>query len=329
MAQSNVTIYGLIEMSVTYARFNQTPSRPASHLYTLSSDASRLGFRGLEDLGGGRRAYFKLEHGVSLDAGTQTNATQFWNREAYVGLGDRTFGSIQLGSQYTPEITTSGKVDPFGRFGLGAILGLLQGSPRGWAQAYNNAVQYLTPDIYGVQGRLIAAAGEGTTAGRSAAGAIEYARGPLYAAVNYDDIHVTAASVGLPGNLVKTRTYSVGATYDFSVVKIAGWWQTNRINGLPKANGYMLGATVPVGTGEIRASYSHRSLTNADATQMVLGYHYYLSKRTALFSQVGRTLNSGTAAFGLGPARTEEAAAGQLAAGRDITGVQLGMRHLF
>lgn len=329
-AQSGVTVYGIIDMSVNHVRFNQTPTRAAARLNTVSSDASRLGFRGIEDLGGGKRAFFKLEHGVSLDTGSQTSATQFWNREAFVGLGDRTWGSVTLGSQYTPEITTSGKVDPFGRFGLGAILGLLQGTPRGWNNAYNNAAMYLSPEIAGFQARVMASAGEGSaTPGRGFAGAIEYTNGPLYLAANYDDTHVTAASAGVTGAPVKARTYSIGGTYDFKVVKLAGWVQSNRVDRAPNATGYMLGATVPMGLGEIRASYSHRGLTNADATQMVLGYHYSLSKRTALFSQIGRTLNSGTSAIGLGPARTEQAASGLLTAGRDINALQLGIRHYF
>ncbi len=66
-AQSTVNLYGLIEMSGNYAKFGRTATRPPSHLYTLSSDSSRLGFRGSEDLGSGLRAYFKLETGVSFD----------------------------------------------------------------------------------------------------------------------------------------------------------------------------------------------------------------------------------------------------------------------
>jgi predicted porin len=328
-AQSNVTMYGLIDMSVNYAHFNANGTKPSQHLTTVSNDASRLGFRGSEDLGGGMQAYFKLESGVSLDTGSSTSATQFFNRESYVGLGDKSRGWVQLGSQFTPTIWTSGKVDPFARFGLGAILGILQGPPRGWAVTFNNAVQYLTPDFYGLSGKLMVAAGEGAVTGRSYAASAEYTRGPLYLAINYDAPKTSAASVGLTGDAVQSKTFSAGATYDFGVVKLAGWYQTNRIENLPNVNGYMAGITVPAGTGEIRASYTHRSQLNADASQSALGYYYFMSKRTWLFGQIGRLNNSGTAAFGLGPARLEEAAAGVLNGGRDITGLQLGIRHFF
>ena len=57
---------------------------------------------------------------------------------------------------------------------------------------------------------------------------------------------------------------------------------------------------------------------DADATQTAIGYYYPISKRTWLFSQVGEVRNSGTARFGLGPARVEQLAAGLREPGRDI-----------
>jgi predicted porin len=328
-AQSSVTLYGLIDMSVNYARFASTATRPSQHLYALSSDASRLGFRGVEDLGGGQSAYFKLETGVSLDTGTQTSATQYWNRETYVGLSDRGWGSLQLGSQFAPMVWNSGKVDPFGRFGLGSITGLLQGSPRGWAVTFNNAVQYISPNLGGFVGRLMVAPGEGAATGRSLTASAEYSRGPAYVTVNYDRTGANAAAVGLTGGTVYVRTVSVGGTYNLGPVKLAGWFQSNRAARLANVDGYLVGATVPVKSGELRASYSSRDQVNADASLSALGYYHFLSKRTWLFGQVGRIDNTGTAAFGLGPARAEEAAAGLLAGGRSVDGVQLGIRHFF
>lgn len=329
-AQSSVTVYGLIDVSVNHIRFGDAPGRGRTTLTTLSSDASRLGFRGSEDLGGGMRAYFKLETGVSFDTGAATNANQFWSREAYVGLGHRQYGSLQFGSHYSPEIFTSARVDPFGRFGLGAFYGILQGSPRGWAVTLNNVVQYATPNLSGFQGRVQVGAGEGAATGRSVAGSLEYAKGPVYAVLNHQEVNVAAATVGLTGSPVKSQTTSLGATYDFKVVKLSAWLQRNRVERVAAdARGAMLGLVVPVSSGEIRATHTRRDLSNADATQTVLGYHHFLSKRTALFAQAGVTRNEGTAAFGIGPSRGEQNASGQLVAGRDLTAVQFGIRHVF
>lgn len=329
LAQSSVAMYGILDVSAEYLSLGSTATRPAANLTTLTSDTSRFGFRGTEDLGGGMKAYFKLEAGFQADTGTQTSATAFFNRESYVGLSHSQLGSVQLGSQWAPNLFMALKVDPFTRFGVGGQYTLLQGL-RGYQNRYDNVVQYISPTIGGVTARLVAAAGEGAATGSSYSGNVEYTGGPLYLGTVYDQVHVAAASVGLsPRDPVVSRTLSLGATYDFKVVKLAGWYQTNRIDSLPDVNGYMLGFSVPVGVGEIRASYARRSATNASASLAAIGYGHYLSKRTQLYANVGRLNNSGTAAFRMGPATTEQAAAGLPGAGQDTTGYQAGIRHFF
>ena len=43
------------------------------------ANTSRLGFRGVEDLGGGLKAGFWLETGLNSDTGTQSDGTRFWS----------------------------------------------------------------------------------------------------------------------------------------------------------------------------------------------------------------------------------------------------------
>ena len=327
-SQSSVNVYGIIDVSLESLNFNATPTRASSHLRTLTSDTSRLGFRGNEDLGDGLRAYFKIETGLQMDNGTQTSATAFWNRETYIGLSDARLGAVQLGSQFTPGLLMSLKADPFTRFGLGGQYTLLQGT-RGYQNRYDNAVQYVSPTVGGVSGRLMVSAGEGAVTGASYSGNLEYSAGPLYLGAVYDQVNATAASVGLKGNPVASRTLSLAGTYDFKAVKLYGWVQSNRIDSLDKVNGYMVGATVPLGQGEIRTSYAHRSATNADASLAALGYAYYFSKRTQVYATVGRLTNKGTAAFRMGPATSEQVSAGLPLAGQDTAGTQLGIRHYF
>lgn len=328
-AQSSVTLYGRIDVSTIYTQYERTATRAAENEKKLASEASAFGFTGSENLGGGRRAYFKLESGFNVDTGAQSDPARFFNRESFVGLGDARFGSVQLGSQWTPSVSTSGRIDPFQRFGLGAQPTLLQGV-RGYPVQHNNAVQYLSPVIGGFSGRAIYAAGEGAPTGRAVSGEIEYSNGPLLTTMNYEQFKATAASVGLVGTPVWSKTLAVGASYDFKLVKIHAWYQTNRIENLRNVNGYMLGFTVPVGAGDIRGSYVHRDAANADASLAAIGYYYPLSKRTLLYTHVGVLKNAGTAAFGLGPTRGEAAATpGLLAAGRDARGIQFAMRHSF
>src|ERR1043165_26313 len=88
-AQSSVTLWGRINTSVESIKTGNN-DRVAS----VINNNSRLGFKGTEDLGGGLKASFALEHGLNSDDGRQTNSA-FWNREASVQLsGD--FGAVRL-----------------------------------------------------------------------------------------------------------------------------------------------------------------------------------------------------------------------------------------
>ena len=327
-AQSNVTIYGRIEVSAIDLKFNATPTKPSSSLKTLSSDASLLGFRGTEDLGDGLRAFFKLETGYQLDTGSQSSPTQFWNRESYVGLGSTTWGSVQLGSQYAPAVFMSGRVDPFHRLGLGANPNLFQG-PRGYTLTYNNAIQYLTPDFSGASGKLLVSAGEGAPTGRSYSAQAQYAKGPIFVGATYDQLKVAAPAVGLTGAPVWSRTAALTATYDFGVANVFSWYQTNRIDNLPNNNGFSVGATVPIGQGAIVGSYSRIKAGDQTATQGAIGYDYFLSKRTLLFINAALINNAARTSYLLGTARIEQIGAGLPGPGQDSKGVQVGMRHSF
>lgn len=66
-AQSNVTVYGLLDTAVVLARGG--PSGAFNKLESGVSNGSRLGLRGVEDLGGGISAIFTLESGILADSG--------------------------------------------------------------------------------------------------------------------------------------------------------------------------------------------------------------------------------------------------------------------
>ena len=89
LAQSSVTVYGRLNVTAERFRANNTTT------YVLNNNASRIGFKGTEDLGGGMKASFLIESGFSPDTGA-ASAT-FWGRESWVGLsGD--FGKVRLGN---------------------------------------------------------------------------------------------------------------------------------------------------------------------------------------------------------------------------------------
>ena len=327
-AQSSVTFYGRFDVSANLLHFDSTTTRSSSTLKTLTSDASLLGFSGTEDLGGGARAYFKLEHGVQIDTGFQSSPTALWNRETYVGLGNASAGSVQLGSQWGPAIVLSARTDAFGRLGDGALVNPFQGA-RGYTLQYQNAIQYLSPRFAGFGGKFLVSAGEGAVTGSSSAGQIDYSSGPALVGLAVDRIKVPAASVGLVGAPVASNTAFMGAAYDFNVVRLNAWYQTNRIDNLANVTGYAVGATVPFGASVLRAQVARRTQANAGGTLVAVGYDYYMSKRTLVYARLARQSNDGLSTIPLGPSVREVAAVGLPVAGQDVRGLQLGIRHSF
>src|SRR5205814_4100305 len=94
-SNTNITLYGIVDAYVQAAHGAATLTR----LQSGGLSGSRFGLRGTEDLGGGLRALFTIESGINLDDGTN-GQNAFWGRQAYVGLGSSTLGTLTLGRQY-------------------------------------------------------------------------------------------------------------------------------------------------------------------------------------------------------------------------------------
>src|SRR5450830_1218998 len=102
-AQTNVTVYGLLDSGVTYVNNIATPSasNPRGTGSRMSVDSgdlqqSRFGFKGVEDLGGGMKAMFNLEGGFAVDTGASGQGGLTFGRTSIVGLSGN-YGSVQLG----------------------------------------------------------------------------------------------------------------------------------------------------------------------------------------------------------------------------------------
>ncbi len=323
---STVQIYGRLDLAANVHKL----SGASGTRKAVSSDTSLIGFRGTEDLGGGRAAYFKMEHGFMGDTGAAANAGTFWNREVYVGLRDAALGSVELGTHWTPHIFLTGKTDPFGRAQTGAQFTLLQGAGvRGYTVQLANSVAYISPVWGGFQGRAMIQAPEGAVAKNRSFG-LEYTKDKLYVGLAYDDANVTGAAVGQPAVAsTRSKTLGLGATYNLDVVKLYGYVQQNKVSGLETVNGYQAGISAPVGSGEFRANYSHTDRSTAKASLFAVGYAHHLSRRTQVYTTAAKLDNRGAARFNMWPSSQDFGAAGAPAAGQDVTGFQVGMRHLF
>ncbi|MFC5474472.1 porin [Paraherbaspirillum soli] len=116
-AQTNVTIYGVIDTAIRFTN-NQVTSTGTLGKQTAMTEGSfqgsRIGFKGSEDLGGGTSAIFQLENGFQSNNGATDQQGQIFGRQAFVGLRSKTLGEFTVGRQYGLAFETLGNYDPLG-----------------------------------------------------------------------------------------------------------------------------------------------------------------------------------------------------------------------
>jgi predicted porin len=322
-AQSSVTLFGILDVN---ARYTKNGDLKVKSLSTDGINSSRLGFRGVEDLGGGLKAGFWLESAVNPDNGT-SNATRFWHRRSTVSLLGG-FGEVRAGRELTATFTGFADYDPFGTNGVADVGHFNAASTVGAAAVdtvtrADNMISYYTPAMGGLYARVSVAAGEATVGKKHVAGRIGYAAGPLDVSGSYGTTDANAAED-------KYKKGNIGASYDFGVVKVLGHVSQAKFLDA-KQNVVNVGVSVPVGASTFRAGYVRvdakgtiggASIDANDANQFALGYQYDLSKRTALYTTYAQIKNKGAANFTVA---TPPAAV----AGQKSQGFEAGIRHSF
>ena len=333
-AQSSVTLYGTVDLSAKYVKNDGSSRR-----YSLSQDginSSQLGFKGIEDLGGGLKAGFVLLAGVNADSGTANG--QFWNRRATVSLMGN-FGEVRLGRDYTPSFWNDTIFDAFGTNGLGDSSHVGQKLTGTFVRANNSIGYFLPSGIGGVYGQFMAAAGEnasgpslygtvtGANPGRYVGGRIGFAAGPF-------DIAGAYAQQKFVSGAVDQKTYNIGASYDLSVVKLMGYYDRDT-QGNDKENRFSFSVVAPFGQSEVHAGYDYSKRdnngVNTKIDQIKATYQYNLSKRTAVYVTAARLNNKNGTANSVSGGSSQAAApvAGTPGGSAKSTGAEFGLRHFF
>lgn len=327
-AQSNVTLFGIVDAGVRYTKNGDDNVKSMS---TNGLASSRLGFRGIEDLGDGLKAGFWIESGFNPDTGALSDANRLFNRRTTVSLLG-SFGEVRLGRDTTPTFTGYADFDAFGTNGVAAADKFVSkfGTNVDTTVRADNLASYFMPSINGVYGQVSAAAAEGNGGKKYYGGRIGYTAGPLNVSGSYGQTKVTP----LVGGEDTYKTGSVAAAYDFGVVRLTGYVTQTKYADLKQVI-VNIGALVPMGQGTLRAGFINvdASGTTAaglntdedDTRQFAVGYVYNLSKRTALYSTVARVNNKNAAAYVVdgNPALPKPNN------GKDSTGFEVGMRHTF
>ena len=284
MAQSSVTIYGRLNLTLERENLNGTK------LSKMENNASRLGFKGTEDLGGGLRAGFILEHGFSPDTGTP--AASFWGRQAEVNLSGG-FGTVRLGT-FTSEAY----------FATSDYIGMHNhetGTSSDALYAYigrnTNKVAYRTPEfVKGLTLEGAVSAGEGVkdagvTRNRTTDFAANYSLGALHLGLGYEK-NGSAKQAAVSG-LYEMGSFVVGAMIQRDTDGRGGEMR-DALTPVPRITGsvgtrtnFRISAAYMMGSHEFHVNVGkagdYSKVSNSGAKQYTLGYNYNLSKRTKVY----------------------------------------------
>jgi len=344
-AQSSVTLYGTVDLNGRYVKSDGTDRRVSMAQDGINS--SQLGFRGVEDLGGGLKAGFNLLAGVNADTGTSNTATtatgasqsKFFNRRSTVSLFSN-MGELRLGRDYTPTFWNQTIFDAFGTNGLGSSLNVRQayGGTR-----QDNAIGYFLPsNLGGFYGQVMAGAAEGGSsldrAARYVGGRFGFAAGPFDFAGAYSEERFAATQTisAAGGNTItvlpkaKQKTWNVGGAWDFGFMKLLGYYDQEKLSGV-KEKVYSLSAVVPFGQAELHVGYDRSKLTvdggegsfSTSVDQIKATLQYNLSKRTAMYTTVSQLGNKDDTRLSL------PGASGLPTLGDKSKGFEIGVRHFF
>jgi len=307
-------------------------------LASSGASANKLGFRGVEDLGGGMSASFWLEAGYASDSGagaaTNTNNQLSGTGTSLAGGQGLTFGrrstvslssslgELRLGRDYTPILWSQALYDPFLYVGVGITqVATNVGGPTGVRAS--NAISYFSPSkLGGFHFQLQHYLGEnpsGTPTSDDGTGTglrAGYAAGPVDVALTLQRTKFASGNI---------NSANLGGSYNFGVVKTAVLVQRDEVVGKLTGKGWMLAARAPVGVGEFKASLSSYTGTLASpdrqTDKLTIGYVHQLSKRTAMYGTLARLRNKNGATAALN--------GGVTAANQSATGIDLGVRHSF
>ena len=332
MAQSSVTLFGVVDATYAYGS-GSVANR--SQLTNSGYNSSRLGFRGVEDLGGGLSASFWLEAGLNNDNGTggvtntnnqaatSTGGGLVFNRRSTVSLNGG-FGEVRLGRDYTPQFWNLTVFDPFGTNGVGTTQTLNSSLGGPTTVRASNAIGYFLPgNLGGFYGQAQYYLGENLSNaankkdGNGLAARVGYANGPINVA-----LAASQTKYLVSGNI---KSWNLGGQYDLGVAKIMAHYNQDKISGGADGKGFLIGGLVPVGAGEVRLAYSTYKVDTVGAdprsNKIALGYVHNLSKRTALYATYAHVSNKNGAAQSLNGSVT--------AAGDNSNGYDFGIRHSF
>ena len=324
-----VTLYGRVHLTSEWVEAKG--STTFSKRSRIVDQASLLGVRGTEDLGGGLKAFFQLETAFAPDqqptTAGQTNA--FASRNSGVGF-QGAWGSILVGRWDTPFKVATGAIDPFGDV---TIAGITQANndQGNFDRRDGNVWQYWSPNWGGFAFRLQTQSSEAKTASanpRDHSASVTFTRGPAYFYATYEEHKDQVGTTATSG--AKEEGFSIGGSYAFGPIKIGGNWQEYKKTGRTKKNSWLANVVWTLGNNQIIGQYQAaedggvNGAAQPECDAGTIGWQYNFSRRT--FTQLLYTKVDNNAVANCGTVGGSMIPGG---AGSDPQGISFGIRHVF
>ena len=303
LAQSSVTLYGRVNTSVERQEVGDVKTTG------VVNNASRFGFKGVEDLGGGLKAGFQLESGFAADTGASDGP--FFGRQSEVNLSGN-FGTLRAGRFIAESYFATADYVSLHNHDTGSSSDALYA----YVIPNSNKIAYRTPSFGNLtlEGAVAMHEKPSGTGGKNGYDlAANYNQGSLALGAGYS-------------KLGDVQQFGLRALYTFGPLTVGGYYQRDKneyfVNGGSR-NTFRLSGAYAMGASEFHANVgranSYENVANSAATQYTLGYNYNLSKRTKAYTYYTHVNNSRNSYYGVGTAAT----------GRDFSSLAVGIRHNF
>ncbi|OLU23064.1 porin [Pseudomonas sp. PA15(2017)] len=308
VAMADVSIYGRAHVSVDYlddgARYSET---------NLSSNSSRLGFKGDHEINPDLKAFFQIEQQINFTTGSSDGGTSFATRDTFVGLGGN-FGAVQVGRFDSPFKVARG---PFNLFGdqVGDMNNLARVTAGRLDERYDNTIQYTTPDFSGFNVKVAYSMYRGqslnitdTAANNKDSDAfstsLNYLGGPLEASLAYEKVEE---------DTLRGKADSIRAAVAYKIVdnfKLVGFYQTTDFKGVSTTTSaardqgtfdvYGLGGEFAIAKNTaLKATWmTHdNDAKDRDATMWVVGVEHKLDKAVRVYANYAVVDNDDLVAY--------------------------------
>jgi predicted porin len=349
-ATSNVDVYGVMNIGVFSVNSDVTGDDRHTN---VSSQSSRIGFKGAEDLGGGLSAIWQIETGVVVDESAGLTS----GRNTFVGLKGG-FGTVLLGKHDTPMKMLGRKVDNFGDT-YADSRNLLGSEAEDGTNLFdlrtNNTIAYISPNFSGLtvtaayvadhQQVAFGTTPTSTTAPTECASGldcnnndaysvtVDYTNGPLLLGAGYERHNIAGIDPAPDGAFdADSSMWRVVGGYSFGNFKLGAQYEKGTGDD-DRANrkAWGLFANFAMGNVTLKANYlsvgEYDDSNDTGAKQYTLGADYALSKRTTAYALYAKVKNDTNAAFGVGGQTGSDSTVNNANTDPSVFGV--GVKHTF